>query len=45
MGGDLLQLPDSMWDRPGNPHLEGLTSDFTCAHPTGLRMPENFEPT
>ena len=44
-GGDLLQLPDSMWDRPGNYHLEGLTSDFTRAHPTGLRMPENFEPT
>ena len=46
-GGDLLQLPDSMWDRPGNYHLEGLTStsNFTHAHPTGLRMPENFEPT
>ena len=44
-GGDLFQLPDSMWDRPGNYQLEGLTSDFTRAQPTGLRMPENFEPT
>ena len=42
---DLPQLPDSMWDRPGNYHLEGLTSNFTLAHPTGLHMPENFEPT
>ena len=41
----ILQLPGSMWDRPGNYHLEGLTSDFTRAHPTGLRMPENCEPT
>ena len=37
--------PDSMWDRPGNYHLEGLTSDFTLAHPTGSLLPENFEPT
>ena len=44
-GGDLLQLPDSVWDRPGNYHLEGLTSDFTRAHPTGSPMPENCEPT